>query len=370
MSIRPVVVVAIQILALCTPAIGRGRREGSVTYGPTTKLSQEAYRQILDMLEAHMTRVARESTSRRPHSPVVQAYTEITLTSGRKTYRARTDLALRGSKIRDGKSTVVGAWLTTLDHWKLADGTKIPPGSKVHINPGHGTVKPARGGVAAPAKRPRTRGRRPQSPPGAKNVPGGAQVRIRIKEPFLVLEGSAGGGVMGQNCTFTLHYEKRDGCPPKAECMREFGYKIRGRAYMHSSWTDFEMPKPRGEKKTGFFAPGTVHVSGEGRVRIYLRDAAEKAISNILVIPVAGDAATAKALRKRFATTAKPKPQPEPKRPAADDEAKAAKLLKFSRMCLANGADKLAVTKLKEILGSYPKTKAAKDARAILKSRH
>jgi len=361
---------AVLVLELSSPAIKTREALGGAAYGPATKLSQKAYKQILDMLAAHMTGIAREDTSPRPRSPSVPAYTEITLMSGRKTYLARTELALRGSKLRDGKSTVIGAWLTTLNHWKLADGTEIPPGSKVRINPGHGVVEPARGGVAASTKSSRMRGQRPQTPQDADATAGGTQVRIRIKEPLLVLEGEAAGGVMGQNCTFTLQYEKLDGGPSKAECVRKFNYKVKTRGYEHSSWSDFEMPAPRGERKVGFFAPGTVHVSGEGRVRIYLRGAGGAAISNVLVIPVAADRETAKALRKRLAIAAKPKPLPPPKRTAADDEAKAAKLLKFATMCLTNGADKLGVAKLKEIVKSYPSTTAAKEARTVLESRN
>ena len=370
MSIRPMALLAMQMLALCAPALGRGGPDDGVTYGRRTRLSQEAYEQILGMLVTHMTEIAREDTSRRPRSPSVPGYTEITLCFGGRTYLARTDLALRGLKLRDGKIAVIGAWLTTLGHWKLADGTEIPPYSKVRITSGHGTVTPAvkRGGE--PAKTPRMRGRGPESTAYAEAPAGGSLVRIRVKEPFLVLEGTAGGGIMGQNCTLTLQYEKTGDAPAKAQCMREFDFKLKSRTYTFRQWDDYEMPKPRGEREDVFFTPGTVQVSGEGRVRIYLRDAKEKVISNVLVVPVAADRATAKALAARLGAPARPKPKPssKPKRHTSDDEAAAAKTLQFAKMCLANGVGDLATKKLKEIVEKHPKTQAAKEARALLKS--
>jgi hypothetical protein len=229
------------------------------------------------------------------------------------------------------------------------------------------------------ARHRRPRQRNPAKPPttrdGSKDgeserdpKAGARTVRIRIKEPFLVLGGAPSGGPIGQNCTFTVRYEKAAGAPKKAECAREFKYKVNGRSYKQTLWCDFELPKPRGEKKVGFSAPGSVHVSGEGRVRLYLRDADKSVISNVLIVPVAADAETADALRARLGGPAKPNPQPKPKpKPAVDNpEDEAAKILKFARMCLANGVDDLAAKKLKQIVEKYPNTQAAKEARKLL----
>jgi hypothetical protein len=228
------------------------------------------------------------------------------------------------------------------------------------------------------ARHRRPRERNPAKPPTTRDGPrdgeadgdvkaGARTVRIRIKEPFLVLEGAPSGGVMGQNCTFTIRYEKGAGAPRTAQCAREFKYRVKDRSYKQTAWSDFELRKPQGEQKVAFFAPGSVHVRGEGRVRVYLQGAGKKVISNVLIIPVAADAETADALRARLRGPAKPKPEAKPKpKPAADPEAEAAKILKFARMCLANGVDDLAAKKLKHIVAKYPKTQAAKEARKLL----